>query len=278
MVSDATLNVGSLKSRFETQAYLSPHSDIVALMVLDHQAHMTNLLTRMGWETRLALHQEQLMQNSPDYPPDQDPDLLSHRLADAAREFVDYLLFIDEATLTGKIQGTSGFAEKFAAQGPRDGQGRSLRQFDLEKRLFRYPCSFMIYSRAFDGLPAEAREAIYQRMWRVLSGEEKGERYARLSLSDRRDIVEILRETKKGLPDYFQSVGRYLRGNFDCHQRQFAPANVPIRPSRNTLSGNKGVVIRSRYTVRRAEGAMKSLATCVLLYGVGSCCPSTRSG
>jgi hypothetical protein len=136
MVSDATLNLESLEGRFDTHAYLSPHSDIVALMVLDHQVHMTNLITHMGWETRLALHHKQLMENSTDYPPaDQDRNLLARRLGDAAREFVDYLLFIDEAPLTGNIQGTSGFAEKFAAQGPRDSQGRSLRQFDLESMM-----------------------------------------------------------------------------------------------------------------------------------------------
>ena len=41
---------------FDTAAYLTPHSDIVALMALEHQSHMTNLLTRVGWETRLAVH------------------------------------------------------------------------------------------------------------------------------------------------------------------------------------------------------------------------------
>jgi hypothetical protein len=92
----------------------------------------------------------------------------------------------------------------FSAQGPSDSKGRSLRQFDLKRRLMRYPCSYMIYSEAFDGLPDEARDAIYARMWRVLSGREKAGKYAKLSLADRQAVVEILRETKKSLPDYFQ--------------------------------------------------------------------------
>jgi hypothetical protein len=119
---------------------------------------------------------------------------------------VDYMLFVDEPTIAGKIEGTSGFAEMFAAQGPRDSHGRSLRQLDLESRLMRYPCSYMIYSPAFDALPPVARDAVYKRLWQVLGGVDKQRQYARLSLADRRAIVEILRATKPDLPAYFQAV------------------------------------------------------------------------
>jgi hypothetical protein len=195
MVSEQTLHVKSLEEKFDTDGYLSPHSDVAALMVFDHQMHMTNLLTRVGWEVRSAVY-------------DKRRDL-AVRLRASASELVDYLLFVDEAPLAGRIEGTSGFAAKFAAGGPRDSQGRSLRQLDLEKRLLRYPCSYMIYTEAFDSLPVEVKAAIYQRMWRILSGEEKGAKYTRLSLADRQAVVEILRETKKGLPDYFQQPVRY---------------------------------------------------------------------
>ena len=108
---------------------------------------------------------------------------------------MDYLLFVEEAPLTGRIQGSSDFAEKFAALGPADSKGRSLRQFDLEHRLMRYPCSFMIYSPAFDALPAEAKNMIYTRMLDVLS--------SRFSSGDRQAVIEILRVTKKDLPQEF---------------------------------------------------------------------------
>ena len=62
----------------------------------------------------------------------------------------------------------------------------------------------MIYTDAFDALPDVARDAIYRRMYAVLSGQDDGPRYARLTASDRRAIVEILRETKSGLPEYFR--------------------------------------------------------------------------
>jgi hypothetical protein len=200
------LGLQTLEGKFDADVSLTPHSDIVALMVFDHQMRMINLLTRVGWEIRFALYEERMAQASPDR--ESRHDLTVRLLRDSVNELVDYLLFVDEAPMGGKIQGFSGFAEKFAALGPRDKQGRSLRQFELDQRLMRYRCSYMIYSDAFDALPPEAREAIYKRMWRILSGEEKGEKYAKLSLSDRRAVVEILRETKKGLPEYFSASVR----------------------------------------------------------------------
>jgi hypothetical protein len=104
------------------------------------------------------------------------------------------------------MQGSSGFAEEFADGGPHDRQGRSLRQLDLRRRLFRYPCSYMIYTPAFDAIPAAAKAAVYERMWEVLSGRETRPRYAGLTLENRQAIVEILRDTKKDLPSYFEAI------------------------------------------------------------------------
>jgi hypothetical protein len=183
-----------VKIHLDTAAYLSPYSDVAALLVFDHQRRMTNLLIRVGWEFRVAA-----------------PASLSARmpgLQPMVDELVDYLLFVDEAPLPARVEGTSGFAGKFSALGPRDRKGRSLRQLDLARRLLRYPCSYMIYSDAFDALPAPLKEAIYARMWRILSGAERGTAYARLAHADRQAIVEILRDTKSGLPPYFQgSIG-----------------------------------------------------------------------
>ena len=122
---------------------------------------------------------------------------------EAAVQLVDALLFTDEAPLPGPMVGSSGFAAAFAARGPADPAGRSLRQLDLTTRLLRYPCSYMIYAPAFDGLPAAAKNAVYQRLWDVLSGRVSARRYARLSASDRRAVIEILRATKSDLPAYF---------------------------------------------------------------------------
>jgi len=182
MVTAATLNVATLQGRFDNANYLSPYSDVAALMVFDHQMHMMNLITRVGWEARTGSAARDV----------------------AVKELVDYLLFVDEAVLKDKLKGSSGFTEKFTALGPRDSKGRSLRDLDLTRRMLRYPCSYMIYSDAFEALPADVKDAAYKRMWKILSGDEKGAKYARLTLVDRRAVVEILRETKKDLPGYFQ--------------------------------------------------------------------------
>jgi len=98
-----------------------------------------------------------------------------------------------------------GFQQEFERYGPRDRRGRSLKQLDLETRLFRYPCSYMIYSPAFDGLPGATKDAIYARMWEILSGKDHDRRYAKLTPTLRAEIVSILIDTKPGLPPYFQS-------------------------------------------------------------------------
>ena len=187
-IDDANLNVTSLTGRFDAQRYLSPHSDIVALLVFDHQMRMMNLLTRLGWEARIL----------------EDEGGNGAALNDVVSETVDYMLFVDEAVLEG-ARGTSGFAERFGALGPRDHKGRSLRDLDLQHRLFRYPCSYMIYSEAFDALPQTARNAVYSRLLEVLSGEDTSAKYTHLSPSDRLAILEILRETKKGLPGAYSA-------------------------------------------------------------------------
>jgi len=165
-------------------------------MVIGHQAHMTNLLTRLGWEARVAARRTVGRTQKGD------------RVADAASDLVDYLLFIDEAPLPRRIEGSSGFAEKFSARGPKDGRGRSLYQLDLERRMMRYPCSYMIYAPAFDALPEPALDAVYRRLWQVVSGQETSKRYGKLTPADRAAITEILRDTKKNLPPYFRAGAR----------------------------------------------------------------------
>ena len=190
-LANPTRPLATVEGLFDLKGYPSAQSDVVAQLVLAHQTHMTNLITRTGWEARLLSAK-----------PSTDG---SARVAEAARDLVDYLLFIDEAPFTGPVKGGSGFTEKFAKEGPRDKQGRSLRDFELRRRLFRFPCSYMIYTPAFDGMPPLARDAVYARLWEVLSGREKAPRYGVLTPADRRAIVEILRETKPGLPAYFQT-------------------------------------------------------------------------
>ena len=187
VVPDSALQRIAASEAFDARTYPSAQSDIAALMVFSHQSHMTNLITRVGWESRIAAQ-------------DRAADFSTGPLRDTVTELVDYLLFVDEEPLTAAIAGSSGFAAAFSAQGPADSRGRSLRQLELEHRLLRYPCSYMIYSAAFRGLPQETRTAIYRRMSDVLSGRATGAKYARLADTDRRAVTEILRDTVPEFP------------------------------------------------------------------------------
>jgi hypothetical protein len=199
----AAHKLDSLSGLFDARGFLTPHSDVVALMTLEHQATMTNLITRTGWEARVSAQPRAVAPAAPGARPAVD------RVRDAAVELVDYLLFVDEAPLVAPVAGSSQFAQKFAADGPRDTRGRSLRQFDLEHRLMRYPCSYLIYSDAFEQMPRLARDAVYERMWRVLSGQEQAAPYDKFSRDDRRAVVDILLETKPDLPEFFK--GEFAR-------------------------------------------------------------------
>lgn len=186
----AVSSLPSLSAQVPTSRLLTPHSDIAALLVFDHQMHGMNLLVRTGWEVRVAQADA--------------PATAAAVAAKVAVDLVDYLLFIDEAPLAGPVGGDSGFAATFAGRGPKDRAGRSLRDLDLGTRLLKYPCSYLIYSDAFDGLPPLAKEAVYAHLWQVLGGALRDTpRYARRTIAERQAIVEILRETKRDLPSYF---------------------------------------------------------------------------
>ena len=154
----------------DLSAYPLPTSDIAALMVFDHQGHAINLLTRLGWETRYAAAGG-------------TPDFTKGDLGDILKETADYFLFTGEPVLSSPAQPGSAFAKTFASTGPRDRKGRSLRELDLQTRLFKYRCSYMIYSPAFDALPPAAKVALLSRM--------------RAAITDR-DTIEILDDTKEG--------------------------------------------------------------------------------
>ena len=197
----------SLEGRFDTSHYLSPHSDIVALMVLEHQTGAHNYLTRASFLTRQAMHYQQALNREMGAPADQVWDSTKSRIKSACEPLVEYLLFSDEAPLTAKVEGTSAFAAEFAERGPRDKQGRSLRDLDLERRLFKYPCSYLVYSPSFAALPTEARDYVFRRMWEVLTGKDTSEKFAHLSPADREAVLAILRGTLPDLPEYWRAPG-----------------------------------------------------------------------
>lgn len=203
----------ALSNSFDRAAYLSPDSDVVAHLVLAHQTQMHNLITLTNYKTRLALYAQK------------DPEVAQRQIQRPAEQLLRYLLFSGEAPLPGTGQGhigaSSAFAKEFSARGPRDPRGRSLRDLDLNTRIFRYPCSYLIYSESFDALPEPAKSYVYRRLLEVLSGQDQSPDFARLTAADRRAILEILLATKPGLPEDWK--------NYAAAQHLQVAATTPTR-------------------------------------------------
>jgi hypothetical protein len=198
-------NAETLDKWIKPAAYLTPHSDLVALMVLEHQTQMHNAIAAANYETRQALHQSYEMNELLNRPSDMVSDSAQRRIDTVVEQVVRHLLFCDEYRLENPVSGSSRFAEEFAARGPFDSQGRSLRQFDLQTRMFRYPCSYLVYSGAFRKLPVPAKKAIIAQMTTILSSPDPQPGFAHLSATDKAAVLEILRDTH---PDFQQPAGK----------------------------------------------------------------------
>jgi hypothetical protein len=193
---DPGANQTDLNQYIRPDDYIAPHSDIVALMVLEHQTQMHNAIAAANYETRQALHQSYQMNELLERPKDHISESAQRRISASADRVLKYLLMTDEFQLTDPVSGASGFESDFAARGIRDSRGRSLRDFDLKTRLFKYPCSYLIYSSAFDALPKQVRDQVVSRLIAVLEGQDESPEYAHLTPKMRREILEILVETK----------------------------------------------------------------------------------
>lgn len=173
-----------LAGKFDSAPYLSAQSDLVALMVLVHQTVVHNLIT--------AVHEA-----APDAVFEDSMARVSGR---DVEKLVRAMLFVGEATLDGPVRGTTTYAQDFANAGPRDAKGRSLRDLDLETRLFKYPLSFLIYSDSFNALPDLAKGEVYRQLRDVLTGADPSTEFKQLTASDRTAILDILHATKPDFP------------------------------------------------------------------------------
>jgi hypothetical protein len=172
-------------------------------MVLEHQSQMHNFITLANFETRHAVHYDKIMNEALGRPEDHQSESTHRRVASAVEKLVGYMLFVDEFPLTSSVSGTSDFAAEYSARGPRDRRGRSLYELDLNRRLLKYPCSPLIYSDAFDQLPAQTKLGVYRRLFEILSSGERADEFLHLSRSDRTAIREILLDTKPDLRRQF---------------------------------------------------------------------------
>lgn len=191
---EAAANVTDLSKIVNTRPYLSPHSDLVALMIMEHQSQMQNFITLANFEARSALHYDNIMNKALDRPEGHQSDTTVRRLDKVSEKLLQYMLCCDEFALASPVQGASDFATEFAERGIRDSQGRSLRDLDLKTRLFKYPCSYQIHSEAFLCLPEPIKDRVYSRLHDVLSGTDQSEDFSHLSGPDREAILAILND------------------------------------------------------------------------------------
>jgi hypothetical protein len=218
----AGANLTDLSKKFDTSLVLSGQSDVVAHLVLAHQTQMHNLITLTNYQTRIALYKAGL---PADAKAESIPEATRQLYQKPAEQLLRYLLFADEVPLEGQVKGTSGFSEEFAARGPRDPEGRSLRDFDLRARIFKYPCSYLIYNEAFDSLPAQAKDYVYHRLFEVLTGRDQSPEFAKLNGETRRAILEILLATKPGLP-----------AEWSTYKTELKSTRAGIQPEKNKLT------------------------------------------
>ena len=183
-------NVTDLSKYFDTSKYLSPHSDIVALMVLEHQMDVQNELSNFALRATGVLAREK------------SDDAARPELDRIAAPLVETLLCSGEPKFTSPIQGTSPFAAQYSKRSPQDKRNRSLSQLDLTQRLFKYPCSPLVYSRSFNALPVQAKAVVFRAMTKVLKGSESNPLYSHLTADDKKAVYEILTDTHPAFAEF----------------------------------------------------------------------------
>lgn len=196
----AGANITDLSKLFDTSPYPRKSSDIVALMVLEHQTSVQNVLTKANHAALRAMHMQTSLQKELGEPVTTEPTGTARRIIDhSAEDVVEALLFKDEAPLPeGGIEGDPAFQTAFAKNAPHSSDGRSLKDFQLLNRLFKLRCSYMIYSLTFQHLTPPLKQAVLARLWQVLDGQDTSGAFAYLGSTERGHIRRILAET---LPD-----------------------------------------------------------------------------
>jgi len=186
--NSAGQNVTDLSKFFDVQPYLTPHSDLVALMVLEHQIDAQNFMTRAAFETRIALHKANLPESTTDIS--KLPPELAAKVNASVEALAKHLLFAGETKLTSPIRGTSSFATDFSGKTP--SKTSVLRKFDLQTWLFKAPLSYMIDSPAFVSLPPLVKSRVRSRLQEVLVGRGRSEPFDHRSLTELNDAIKVL--------------------------------------------------------------------------------------
>lgn len=194
--------VDKLGALFDAAPY--PHggqSDVVALMVLEHQTGVHNVLVEANLTTQATLYRHVEMKKAFNEPIDSPLSDTNERILDRlADKVLHEMLYANEVEVPGGIEGEIAFQNAFKANARKSADGRSLKDFRLYGRLMKYRCSHLIYSDAFENLPQEMRSRILDKLHSILTQPDSWPDYGHLGDSERRHILAILTETLPDLP------------------------------------------------------------------------------
>ncbi len=211
LASVSRADVPNLDKWFDTQPYLTDKSDVVAVLVFENQVDVHNLIIHANYKSRMLLERQAPGSSTKGLTWKQLPPATQRRFEGLLEPLVRGMLFVGAAPFPAPVRGNSGYAQWFQSQGPFDRQGRSLRDFDLDTRLFKYPLSFLIYSKGFDYLVPSAKEYLYTRLIQILTGRDTSPAFSSLSAGERQAILEILEQTK---PDFARALAKARAAGF----------------------------------------------------------------
>ena len=178
---------------FEPARYPTPHSDVVAHLVLAHQTRVHNAIARAGHGARAAMAYRAEMASLFGDPSASLLASVKRRIERPAELLLRDLLLAGEARLRGPIRGDSGFAEEFQSRASRDGSGPSLRELELESRLLRHSCSYLIRSPAFTALPERVRRYVSRRIAEILDGTDESGDFGHIGAAQRTSLRAVLK-------------------------------------------------------------------------------------
>ncbi|MCE9518065.1 MAG: hypothetical protein K8R87_00620 [Verrucomicrobia bacterium] len=179
---------------FDLQNYLVPTSDIVPHLIHEHQVGFTNRVIEANYSAREKFAAGQGKLASAD----------TAALNDLATGLVRYILFADEAKLPAPVQGEETFLRDFTGVKKASATGLSLRELDLMTRLLKHRCSYMIYSSLWDGMHPFIKQSVEAKLWNALKENSPDPAFAYLPTTEKRAIRQIIKETKPGLPSWWE--------------------------------------------------------------------------
>jgi hypothetical protein len=202
-----------LTDYFSTTPYLRPTSDIVALLVLEHQMTVQNCLTRAGLTTRRMIAYQHGLQKAFKETVTDEPvyESVQSVMTNTVQDVVDHLLFLGAAPLPDGVVGHEAFRLALAAGAPRSAEGHTLKDLHLQGRLFRFRCSYLIYSTAFRGLPDTLKLRVLDRLRTELQSTDPNGRYAYIPGEERQQIFSLLRQTHPDARERWEGVASSAR-------------------------------------------------------------------